>query len=100
MSEINLNKEILTALENCKDAKEIAALAKTRGITLSEEQANKIFSVTHGEELTDEEMDMFVGGKHDGNDNYGRGVKGCCNDWTYCNEETYCQQNCVDINSP
>lgn len=89
MSEINLNKEILTALENCKDAKEIAALAKTRGITLSEEQANKIFSVTHGEELTDEEMDMFVGGDLDGKENGGAGAKGCPSDYSHCHER-YC----------
>ena len=62
MSEIALNKEILTTLESCKDAHEIVALAKTKGITLSEEQANKIFNATHNEELSDEEMDIMVGG--------------------------------------
>lgn len=64
MSEIALNKEILTALMNCKDAKEVMAFAKTKGIDLNEEQTNKVFASTHGEELTDEEMDMIVGGGH------------------------------------
>lgn len=64
MSEIALNKEIFTALENCKDAKEVMALAKTKGINLNEEQAGKVFASTHGEELTDEELDMIVGGRH------------------------------------
>lgn len=62
MSELALNKEILAALENCKDAKEVMALAKSRGVDLNEEQANKVFASTHKEELTDEEMDMIVGG--------------------------------------
>lgn len=29
MSEINLNKEFIAALQNCKDAKEIMALTKS-----------------------------------------------------------------------
>lgn len=62
MSELKLNKEILTALMNCKDVKEVMALAKTKGINLNEEQAGKVFASTHGEELTDEELDMIVGG--------------------------------------
>lgn len=92
MSEFSLNKEVLAALENCKDAKEIITLAKTRGITLSDEQANRIFSATHCEALSDEEMDMMVGGKnkHDGSDNYGLGVDGCPSDYTYCDPERYC----------
>lgn len=62
MFELKLNKEILAALENCKDAKDVMALAKTKGIDLNEEQANKVFASTHSEELTDEEMDMIAGG--------------------------------------
>ena len=62
MSELKLNKEILAALENCKNPKEVMALAKTKGINLNEEQAAKLYSATHSEELTDEEMDMIVGG--------------------------------------
>ena len=62
MFELKLNKEILTALMNCKDAKDVMALAKTKGIDLNEEQAGKVFASTHSEELTDEEMDMIVGG--------------------------------------
>ena len=38
MFELKLNKEILTALMNCKDAKDVMALAKTKGIDLNEEQ--------------------------------------------------------------
>lgn len=86
MSEIALNKEILTTLEGCKDAHEIIALAKTKGITISEEQANKIFNATHSEELSDEEMDMMVGGDLDGKGNDGAGSKGCDDDWSYCHE--------------
>ncbi|MCQ2363495.1 MAG: hypothetical protein MJ041_04115 [Acidaminococcaceae bacterium] len=93
MSEFSLNKEVLAALENCKDAKEIITLAKTRGITLSDEQANRIFSATHGEALTDEEMDMMVGGDLDGKANGGAGSKGCDSDYSYCHER-YCQGHC------
>lgn len=89
MSELSLNKEVLAALENCKDATEIIALAKTRGITLSDEQASRIFSATHGEALTDEEMDMMVGGSGSSKDNYGVGEKGCENDYSKC-YQTYC----------
>ena len=62
MFELKLNKEILAALENCKDTKDVMALAKTKGIDLNEEQAGKVFASTHKEELTDKEMDMIVGG--------------------------------------
>ena len=62
MSELKLNKEILAALENCKDPKEVMALAKTKGIDLNEEQAAKLFACTHNEELTDEELEQVVGG--------------------------------------
>lgn len=62
MSEIKLGKEIIAALEKSKDAKEVMALAKANGVTLSEEKAERICDMLRGEELTDEELDMVVGG--------------------------------------
>lgn len=86
MSEIKLNKEILTALMNCKDAKDVMALAKTKGIDLNEEQAGKVFASTHSEELTDEEMDMIVGGYTGG---YGP-MSQAENDRNHCSEVEIC----------
>ena len=62
MANIKFNKELMTALEGCKDAKEIVALAKANGVTLSEEKAERICEILNSEELTDEELDMVVGG--------------------------------------
>lgn len=45
MSEFKLNKKILTALSNCKDVKEVMALAKSQGIDLNEEQAGEVFKI-------------------------------------------------------
>ena len=87
MFELKLNKEILAALENCKDAKDVMALAKTKGIDLNEEQANKVFASTHSEELTDEEMDMIAGGWNGG---YGIPMSQRENDRTHCSEVEIC----------
>ena len=93
MFELKLNKEILAALENCKDTKDVMALAKTKGIDLNEEQANKVFASTHSEELTDEEMDMIVGGWNGG---YGqpmsqeRSDKEHCSDLITCGSDASC----------
>ena len=62
MSEIKLNKEIITALQGCKDAKAVMALAKEKGIELSEEQAGKLFAMLQDDQLTDEELRKVTGG--------------------------------------
>lgn len=62
MSEIKFDKELYVALINCKDAKEIMALTKSKGVTLTEEEAGKVYAMLSGEELTDEETDIVVGG--------------------------------------
>lgn len=67
MSNIKFNKELMTALEGCKDAKEVVALAKANGVTLSEEKAERICEILNSEELTDEELDMVVGGEKNHN---------------------------------
>lgn len=63
MAKIEFNKELMTALEGCKDAKEIVALAKANGVTLSEKDAERVCEILNSEELTDEELDMVVGGE-------------------------------------
>ena len=62
MSEIKLNADFLNDLYACKDVNGVIALAKTKGIDLTEEQAGKIFAYTQREELTDEELDQITGG--------------------------------------
>ena len=62
MAEIKLDAKFLNELYACKDVKEVMALAKIKGIDLTEEQAGKIFVFTQREELTDEELDQLTGG--------------------------------------
>lgn len=62
MAEIKLNQEIITALQNCKDAKSVMDLAKEKGIELSEEKAGKIFAMLQNEEISDEELELVSGG--------------------------------------
>ena len=62
MANIKFNKELMTALEGCKDAKEVVALAKENGVMLSEKDAERVCEILNSEELTEEELDMVVGG--------------------------------------
>ena len=62
MAEIKLNAEILTALQGCKDAKEVVALAKSKGIELTEEKAGKLLKLVQNDKLSDEDLGMVVGG--------------------------------------
>ena len=62
MAEIQLNEEVIAALQGCKDAKEVVALAKSKGIDLSEEKAGKILKLVQNDKLSDEELGMVVGG--------------------------------------
>ena len=50
------------ALQNCKDAKSIMALAKSKGIAMSGEQAEKLYAMFQNEELTDEDLEKVTGG--------------------------------------
>ncbi|MBQ0107679.1 MAG: hypothetical protein KBS34_00865 [Phascolarctobacterium sp.] len=62
MTEIKLNSEVLTALGNCKDAKEVVALAKSKGIDLTEEKAGKLLALVQNDKLSDEDLGNVVGG--------------------------------------
>lgn len=62
MAEIKLNADFLNDLYACKDVNGVIALAKTKGIDLTEEQAGKVFESLQGRELTDEELEQVTGG--------------------------------------
>lgn len=62
MAEIKLNQEMICALQNCKNAKEIIALAKTKGIEMSEEQAEKLYAMLQNDKLSDENLKKVTGG--------------------------------------
>ena len=62
MPEIKLDEKIIAALQGCKDAKEVVALAKSKGIDLSEEKAGKLLKFVQNDKLSDEELGMVVGG--------------------------------------
>lgn len=62
MSNFQLNAEMLNALQDCKDAKQIVSFAKKNGIDMNEEKAERILSIVQGKELSDEELDMVTGG--------------------------------------
>lgn len=62
MPEIKLDEKIIVALQGCKDAKEVVALAKSKGIDLSEEKAGKLLKLVQNDKLSDEELGMVVGG--------------------------------------
>ena len=62
MAEKELSKEQIEALQNCKDAKAVMALAKEKGIELSEEQAGKLYAALQNDKLTDEDLQKVVGG--------------------------------------
>ena len=62
MAEIKLNQEMICALQNCKDVKSFMALAKSRGLEISEEQAEKIFDTLQNAEMSDEELEKVAGG--------------------------------------
>ncbi len=63
MAEIKLNEKIIEALQGCKDVKEVVALAKDKGIDLSEEKAGKILAVVQNDKLSDEDLRKVVGGE-------------------------------------
>lgn len=63
MSNIEFNAGMLKTLQNCENVKQIVSVAKSNGIDLSTEKAEKILSLLQKEELSDEEMDMMVGGE-------------------------------------
>ncbi len=62
MAEIKLNEKVIAALQGCKDAKEVVALAKSKGIDLTEEKAAKIFGLVQNDKLSDEDLGKVVGG--------------------------------------
>ncbi|MBQ0107678.1 MAG: hypothetical protein KBS34_00860 [Phascolarctobacterium sp.] len=62
MAEIQLNEEVIAALQGCKDAKEVVALAKSKGIELTEEKAGKLLALMQNDKLSDEDLGKVVGG--------------------------------------
>lgn len=63
MSNIEFNAGMLKTLQNCENVEQIVSVAKSNGIDLSTEKAEKILSIVQGEELSDEELDMVTGGE-------------------------------------
>ena len=63
MSEVVFNEEVMNALQSCKTAQEVVTLAKTKGIVMTEARAQKLLDVVVQTELSDEDLDMVVGGK-------------------------------------
>ncbi len=76
MAEIKLNEKVIEELQGCKDAKEVVALAKGKGIDLTEEKAGKILAVVQNDKLSDADLGQVVGGGCDGPCN-----ERCTADW-------------------
>ena len=63
MSEIQMNQQILSILQNCKNAQQVISMAKTKGLNLSEEQAGKIFEMFQNDRLSDDVLEKVTGGQ-------------------------------------
>jgi len=59
---MKVTPEMMVKLENCKSAEKIMELAKQEKISLTKEQAQKLFDLLQSEDVTEEKMKNVFGG--------------------------------------
>lgn len=63
---MEFTQEQIEKARACKTIDEFKDLAKAEGLSLTDEQAEKYYNVTHSDELTDEDLSTISGGSKGG----------------------------------